>query len=318
MSSKLRSLLKKIYLNLTRHKVIDALKIKIMEKVSFKIAKECSYKDKPEIFETIFLETRTLCNGNCSFCASSRRYRHMPWARKDKMMPEKTVKKVLSELKKINFKGRIAFHVNNEPLLEPRLLKFVKMARKACPQAYIQILTNGLLLTKDKGEKLLKAGINELNINNYSDKLVFRENIEEFLRSMVPKFPNVKIEAHLRKETAILTNRAGSSPVGIPINKPMRAMCGYPFKQFNITVNGDVGLCCQDLFFKQVMGNVNKKKILDIWFGSSFIWARKELLKGNRKSIPLCSKCDSAGYKTVQLKQLPFYWSFLGRLAMER
>lgn len=318
MNPKVRYCLKKIYLFLTRNKLLDVLKIRLMEIISFKIAKKTPMKIRPPLFESILFETRTLCNGKCSFCASSIRYRDKPWARKDTLMPETTFKKVLSQLHKINYKGRIALFINNEPLLDKRLIKFIKLARKACPDSYIQIATNGLLLNNRLGKALMESGLSGLSIDNYSDEFILKDNVKKFLKSVAPKYPKVKIKYFIRRETETLTNRAGSNPVGIPVNKAMKAVCYHPFRQFNITTNGDVSLCCWDLFFKEVMGNVNKEKILDIWNGKKFVKIRTELLKGHRKVSSVCKKCDFCGFKPAHLNKLPFHWRLLGQLSQVR
>jgi phosphatidylglycerophosphate synthase len=43
------------------------------------------------------------------------------------------------------FDGVIAFHIYNEPLIDPRLFSFIEYARRICPQGRILILTNGFL-----------------------------------------------------------------------------------------------------------------------------------------------------------------------------
>ena len=58
------------------------------------------------------------------------------------------------------------------------------------------------------------------------------------------------------------------------------------------------------------MGNVKNNSILEIWHGNKFKELRKNLIEGNRKSSPICSKCDFFGINKVPknfLKKTLYY-----------
>ena len=42
---------------------------------------------------------------------------------------------------------------------------------------------------------------------------------------------------------------------------------------------------------KQIVGNLQKEKLLDIWLGEKFKYARKKLSNSDRTMSP-CNKCD--------------------------
>ena len=119
------------------------------------------------LFQSVFFEVRTRCNGLCSFCAAN----IQDEIREDMSMPFELYAKVIDELEGIKYRGRIAYHVNNEPLLFKDLTNFVSYAREKLPNAWIQILSNGKSLGIKKGDELVTAGINELTINHYTDDL---------------------------------------------------------------------------------------------------------------------------------------------------
>ncbi|MBF0445910.1 MAG: radical SAM protein, partial [Magnetococcales bacterium] len=121
----------------------------------------------PPLFDTVFFEVRTRCNGECAFCLAA--VKTDP--RKDETMAPELHKKVLQELKNINFQGRIAYHNNSDPLIFKDLTEFISVAREMFPQNRIQILTNGKALSINKAEKLIQAGIDELIINYYHNDL---------------------------------------------------------------------------------------------------------------------------------------------------
>lgn len=80
-------------------------------------------------------------------------------------------KKVILELVDLNYKGRIAFHVNSEPLLMKNLDEFISFAREHLKESWVQILSNGKSLNTVNGKKIIDAGIDELSLNIYNDDL---------------------------------------------------------------------------------------------------------------------------------------------------
>ena len=236
--------------------------------------------------------------------------------------------KVIGELAELNYDGRVAFHVNNEPLIVPNLEQYISAARAQLPHAWIQILTNGRSLSISRAASLLSVGVNEISINHYND--------EDYLSGRVPeKFDEIRdqvirqyyphdaiIGGHgppankkdlifrynvfLRRETEVMSNRAGTAP-----NNPgltghnVLGFCEYPFTQLNITADGTVSQCCADLYFRNAMGNVRDMTVLDIWYGSAFRKARRALLANDRNGNFLCKSCDFLGVKS---KYSRFFW----------
>ena len=61
-----------------------------------------------------------------------------------------------------------------------------------------------------------------------------------------------------------------------------------------IDYNGDCLMCPDDWDKKNVLGNVKKEKIFDIWVKTKLHEVRKKLLNSNRNNSP-CDKCDVNG-----------------------
>ena len=66
------------------------------------------------------------------------------------------------------FGGGVALFSNNEPLLDSRIEELAARARKALPDAYHYLYTNGTLLTVDRFERLMPS-LNHLTNNNYEN-----------------------------------------------------------------------------------------------------------------------------------------------------
>jgi len=264
------------------------------------------------LFNSVLFEVRTRCNGTCPFCAASTQFEK----RKDTIMPKALYIKVINELKNERYKGRIAYHVNNDPLLFPDLPEFVKYARTNLPSAWIQILTNGKLLTETIADRLMSAGINELTINLYSDDLGLQmsEVLDKIREKIIPQYYQEKQIQHgygpgigntkifrfnvfRQKLNVVKSSRAGTAPNKRIKSRYPRGFCEHPFTQFNITADGRVAKCCADFYFSDPMGNLKEQSVMEIWNEERFQNVRKVLLEGNRDSIETCRKCDYYGAK---------------------
>ncbi len=189
--------------------------------------------------------------------------------------------------------------MNNEPLLDKRLPEMIAAARKALPGAFLQVSTNGIKLTPELALLLWERGLDELFVNEYSEERILSERIAKVIRETPDKYRG-KIHVALRPIHAVLLNRAGSSPNSEgDLKRSLPAFCNLPFTQLNIVHDGQVSLCCQDLFVKSQMGNVMDEGVLGVWFGEKFQKSRRDLLNMDRTQNPLCAVCDYPGFKTV-------------------
>lgn len=259
----------------------------------------------------IHVETRSMCNGTCSFCAAAVQFGTRP----DILMEDALINKIINELKELNYCNRLSFYNNNEPFLDKRIFDIIKKARDALPEAYLELKTNGVTLNWEKTLKIFDAGLDVLYINDYQKmpSKNFRKNIQ----IIFDKFKNTrrfkghfehnqyhsKIKFYLRDKDEVLGSRAGTAPnkpkVKINDNRP----CLRPFEMMTIDPRGKVALCSEDIEFKEVMGDVSQKTIKEIWNTKHYNDLRHTLLKGNRQVKSTCAQCDYAGYSRELLKE---------------
>ncbi|TAN43808.1 MAG: radical SAM/SPASM domain-containing protein, partial [Rhodospirillales bacterium] len=268
--------------------------------------------DKVALFDSVSFELRTRCNGTCHFCPASVKEDK----RQDQVMSFELYAKIIGELKTLNFQGRVAFNINNDPLIVPELAKFITFARQELPGAWLQMTTNGKALRQETGAPLLSAGIDEICINWYtaSPQEALPENIRHFRDEVLPSFyaPQQIQSGHgplkdqrifrfnltRRRIDEVLTNRAGAAP-----NKKDRmkgnpfGFCYLPFTQFNLTADGRVAKCCSDFYFERVMGNTSNQSVLEIWQDLEFQSVRRMLLENRRAGDPHCAQCDFIGIR---------------------
>lgn len=254
------------------------------------------YYQRFPMFECIEIETINRCNGDCSFCPVNRNNEPRPF----KVMEDSVFQKIINELSILNDRKRIAFHSNNEPYLDEKIIQRIEYARKRCPEAHLFIYTNGTLLNTQRVIDSIDAGLDHITINNYSDDLVIHNNIQDIISEMNgTKYQKyvTKIVVVLRKLNEIISNRAGCAP-----NKNVNNFkeyllcqaigCTQPFRKLAIRPTGEVSVCCNDAFGKMTMGDIRNQTLKKIWNGTEFNNLRRELLIRGRKNIELCKTCD--------------------------
>ena len=74
----------------------------------------------------------------------------------------------------------------------------------------------------------------------------------------------------------------------------MKDPCYYPHYTFVMDYSGEVLICSHDWGKKNILGNLNKNTLIEIWTSQLSKVSRKSLLKGNRNFSP-CDVCDVKG-----------------------
>ena len=120
---------------------------------------------------TVYIEQTKYCNFKCFYCIHSTRdeadgeFRAL--GHRMQHMDEGFYEKIIRELKEFPQDGvkRIVFSGLGEPLMNPRLPEYVRMAVDAQIAGRVEVITNGLLLTPEKSRALVEAGITNINIS---------------------------------------------------------------------------------------------------------------------------------------------------------
>lgn len=240
------------------------------------------------LFKLIEIETYNRCNGVCEFCPVNK---YMD-KRKEHLMEEELFYKIISDLERLKYEGRISLFSNNEPLLDKRIFEFSKYLRKHLPKARIHMFTNGTLFTLNKFEILIPE-LDELIIDNYTQNLKLIKPIEE-IRTYCENYPELKkkVSIILRKPKELLTSRGGDAPNRTKKNIYYGISCAFPFQQMIVRPTGEVSLCCNDPLGKNTMGDLNKESIIDVWYGKRFQAVRESIKKG-REYVEHCRYCDT-------------------------
>lgn len=78
--------------------------------------------------------------------------------------------------------------------------------------------------------------------------------------------------------------------------------CPRLFKQAYILFNGDMVLCCVDYSRKQVLGNITKSSILDVWNGPVATEIRRRYIARELDGLPLCGSCRIDRVREVSVR----------------
>ena len=240
------------------------------------------------LFNHIEVETINRCNGSCSFCPVN----HKDDPREKAVMSEELFRDIVNQLEAIDYCGRFSTFSNNEPLLDERIIELNQYARHHLPHARIHMFTNGTLLTIEKFKALVEV-LDELIIDNYQQELKLIKpcaEIQEYCKEH-PKLAS-KVTIVLRKPNEILTSRGGTAPNRKELVEYAKDRCVLPYKQMIVRPTGKVSLCCNDAIGKYTLGDVNKEKLVDIWYGPRFDMVRKCLYEG-RENWGNCKYCDN-------------------------
>ncbi len=239
------------------------------------------------LWNSIEIETFNRCNGDCPFCPVNRNADSRPPVK----MEEGLFRKIIDELGELNYKGVISLFSNNEPYLDGRIFEFMKYARERIPSAFINIYTNGTLLTMDKYLRSI-VYLDELFIDNYDDRGELSENAKR-IKAYCASHPEARKKTFiaLRKKNEVLTSRGGSAP-NKRVSEIQTLPCFLPFTQMVIRPDGKCSLCCNDALGKITMGDVNESSLLDIWNSAKYKKVRR-MLRQSRRNISICRYCDT-------------------------
>lgn len=248
-----------------------------------------------EEISSVEIETRSGCNNNCSFCPIGTSNNQ----KKSEYMSEDIFNKIMHSLKKNKYSGYVSYFSNNEPLMDKRLLSFIKQGKEFLPNATHSLFTNGLLLT-DELFKELTNNLDRLCIDNYSDEMTLLPHISDILLSCPNT--NCDVTVFICKKTNILDNRAGFA-MNRTDNNIFYSSCILPFTQLIFKPNGDITLCCQDSFGTSAYGNLFEESFENIFYGNRRHELLSTMIQHGRSYIHPCKHCDLFGTSNYHMKE---------------
>ena len=228
-----------------------------------------------QLFSMIEMEINSRCNLRCIYCpVSINAPIHLP-----QLMSRTVLDRLLSELERLEFSGRVSYHFYNEPLLHPDLDTVIAEVKSRLPGARHVLYTNSERLDEKKYWQLRTAGVGLFVVTSHRRRLI----------------PPRDAQVVLEPDDLKLTNRGGALGAA---PEPLRVLCHLPSTLLVVTVTGDVLLCYEDYYRTQVMGNVMEKPLDEIWYSPRFVSLRRSLAEGKRADTPICRSCNNTAHTT--------------------
>lgn len=262
---------------------------------------------------TVQFELVESCNRNCEFCGTNGFKKKFKFINKDVLIKECKL------VRESGYHPRILLAGHGENTLHPKFLQCIKIMRREMPDAWIQILNNGVMVRKDLSFicKMFEAGINDVTLDEYSDSKFDYDEIKELLENFrketgikvkleimgkgVPLYAGKNPKNHRlliipaidEAEITVsrkLTNHCGA---GMPPSKKYRdRKCTRIFRELSYRWDGSVCMCCQDFRGEYFVENVMNVETFDeIWRHPRLEAVRRITYHDGRTFFP-CSICD--------------------------
>src|SRR4030095_7800955 len=138
---------------------LTSIKMFLMKWISvwLKISNRCP-------ISSVAIETTQHCNRRCGYCPVS----IDPKPRR--AMRFEIFTEIIAQLRRIGFRGYLAYHFFNEPLLKRNLEKLIRHASERLPGVRHVIFTNGDLLTSGRAASLFSSGVNFVMVTNHGGR----------------------------------------------------------------------------------------------------------------------------------------------------
>lgn len=294
----------------------------LAKKLNMKNLSECEYF--PKYFT---IETCNNCNAHCIMCPKGQKGTHSI-----QLMEDAVFDKIVEELHDYNhWIEMICLNSDGEPLLDKNIAARIRKL-KDIGIKHVNISTNAQLLTKEKVQELLEAGLDDIRISLDGYKKETYESVRKGLNYDIVKTNVLNLiemrnladnNMEIRIRMVELEENAGEREEWLnywksKVNKtdkvqlmPMHTWSGKVaeekrerilfyadkpcisvFSSFTINYDGIVQLCDSDIEQQVVVGDIKKESIREIWQGEKFEKIRKHHADGERNNIEICRGCD--------------------------
>ncbi len=277
---------------------------------------DVSEEDAKKIFkkyvELVCLELSYYCNRACNYCP----VHTMERSDKNLEISEKILDSITNSLQEIDYSGRISLNLFNEPLASKNIIKNISYISKKIPKALLSLNSNGDYIKEiDYLKKLEKSGLKEILITMHTPKN--KEWNRDYCVIQLKRFAkkvnyklseknlkNLKFSFFVGKLIVEVFctdwGSLGNSRGGLLENMSQKKRvipCEKPIREFVISYDGSVQLCCHiyhNKDYDKKISNIDPDKdqsIFKIYVGKLLSKSRRELFDYSEKK-GLCSTCN--------------------------
>jgi radical SAM protein with 4Fe4S-binding SPASM domain len=234
------------------------------------------------MFRNVEMEINSMCNRKCWYCPNSLAERPLGY------MSEALFNKIIAELREMDFDGSVSYHFYGEPMLDKRLLTLVEYTARWIPRCSPVIYSNGDFLTVDLFRQFVRRGRARFFITQHDD--LMPSHLQQILDEATDE-EKAHIVVHFGKDVCT-TNRSGLIATRKLVGGPLVMPCDWPLATMVITMSGNVVPCCNDYFESEIVGNVARNSLRDVWSAEPFERFRRALSHGDRSASKLYRGCD--------------------------
>jgi len=271
------------------------------------------------------IEVSSLCNASCTMCPREE------LTREKKLVDFDLFKKIIFDAKKTNVDVfQLSFY--GESLMDPHLVKKIKFIYEIIPNAWVQIVTNGSLLSSDKTKELLESNISEIRIsiegNNSEEYNKIRRGLD--YKEIVKNVKNLREERDRNsyKTQIIVTGlHLVNTPIDIleyerfwsqyadqvytrnehKLDREIKENlyskllpCDMLFKHLPIFSDGSYPICIYDWMGETNYDNIKNSSISQAWFAKKIMFYKIMHLIGLKRKLKLCKDCTyRTNYKKI-------------------
>jgi MoaA/NifB/PqqE/SkfB family radical SAM enzyme len=235
--------------------------------------------DLKDTLKTVEINLMNNCNRSCGFCPQSLNIYDVVG-----FMSIDTVTTISNRLIEYGYKNRISLCGFGEPTLYKQLIDTIAILRRT--NGFIELTTNGDLLTAENIAKYFDAGLDMLNVSAYDIETDIKTTT--LLANTDPSKYIIR-KRYLNNFTLVNRNEILEKNVSYNLNRP----CYLPSYKMMIDIDGSVLLCCNDWARTKTFGNIYKNSIETIWI-QLLNFDRKKLIQGDRSLAP-CNTCNIDG-----------------------
>jgi len=261
------------------------------------------------------------CNLSCKFCA----IKSIRDKQKDyKFISIKTARLIAEGIADIWEPIRVEFAMHGEPLLNPNIIKILRLYREILPKSSFTLTSNATQIANKKISIYdVLQYVNVLALDDYNTGIVKKiiSDLTKKIRIYIYPEINIYSKHKSNKHYLVVLNNIGQKNIGqrklhntagnsgkLDFSK-INQRCYRPFRELSFKYNGNAILCCLDWKQKFIIDNIYRNSITNIWQNVNLQSARKVLYYFGRK-FSICYGCNAFSAKNGLLPDK------LGKLAM--
>lgn len=275
--------------------------------------------------QAIEIQTVSACNARCVICPHPQVSQELPKG----MMSMDMFRMIIDQVEPA-WECRIIPYLNSEPLLDPFMATRLQYIAERLRDPEIELSTNLSTLTPTKQDSLNGVPLRELRLSIFGFTETTHRSIMpglnwgEVKKNLDFLVTNVGFRASIRKISIVMVEHPLVTPEDVRLAQeycslhslvfnfwgfldrsgnveqysndvihPIVVGCEQhrPLERMHISVTGEVILCCQDWRWRNVIGNVGRQPLLDIWNSDAYNRYRDSIYAGMGEQPEICTRC---------------------------